>query len=85
MSKLPDDLPGHGPVEGPHLPPGVDDLLLGQQEAVATLVAQLHGVAVGDPQLAQRPVQGPTAGHVQQAGDAAHLGGVSNVSMRSDN
>ena len=72
-------------MESPHLLAGGDDLVLGQQEAELAGVAQLHGVAVGDPQLAQRPVQRPAAGHVQQAGDAAHLGGVSNVSMRSDN
>ena len=62
-------------MEGPHLLAGGDDLVLGQEEAELAGVAQLHGVAVGDPQLAQCPVQGSTTGHVQQAGDAAHLGG----------
>ena len=62
-------------MEGPHLLAGGDDLVLGQEEAELAGVAQLHGVAVGDSQLAQCPVQGPATGHVQQAGDAAHLGG----------
>ena len=57
-----DDFPSDRHVESPHLLAGGDDLVLGQQKAELSGVAQLHGVAVGDPQLAQRPVQGPAAG-----------------------
>ena len=62
-------------MEGPRLLPVGNDLVRREEEAVHPRVSQLHGVAVGDPQLAQCPVQGPATGHVQQAGDAAHLGG----------
>ena len=74
--ELLDDLPGHGEVEGPGLLPRRDDLVGREEEAVHPGVPQFHPIAVGDAQLTQCPVQRPTTGYIEHAGDTADIVGL---------
>ena len=58
-----DGLPEEDPVCGPHLLARGDDLVLGQEEAVA-LVAQLHGVGKAGAERTGVPVVGVAGGGV---------------------
>ena len=63
-------------MECPRLLSRGNDLVRGQQEAVASSVSQLHGHRVRDAQLTKSPVQRTARGDVEQARDAANFIGL---------